>query len=122
MLATHSHQSVVWRQLDLARHFMLFLFVVIPKRILLGWRESAVAIEAQIAVVATLQNLGQPLFQDYTREGRLIGLLLRLFRILAGTLVQVVVAVVFVAALILWCVIPFFLLVQIVRNAISFLL
>lgn len=120
MLYPHTQQSSTWRQLDQARHFVLFLFVTVPLSIITGWRTTALSFESQIAVVSTLKNITKPLFQDYTREGRLIGILLRLARIVIGSITQVVVFAFYVMVLILWYALPFYLIYQIVRNGASF--
>lgn len=120
MLVPHAQQSATWRQFDQARHFVLFLFVTVPLGIITGWRTTAVSFESQIAVVSTLKNIGKPLFQDYSRAGRIIGILMRLARAAAGSLVQVVVLVFYLILLIGWYMLPFYLLYQIIRNGASF--
>lgn len=42
------------------------------------------SVEDEVAVVDTARNIGKPLFQDYTRQGRVLGILFRLARIFAG--------------------------------------
>lgn len=122
MLYPHAEASATWRQLDQARHFVLFLFVTVPLGIIVAWRTASLSFESQISVVSTLKNITKPLFQDYTREGRLIGFLMRLVRIAAGSLVQVVVLAFYLALLVAWYLLPFYLVYQIIRNGASFFL
>jgi|GEM_PF-2283779 len=122
MLYPHAEASATWRGLDQARHFVLFLFVTTPLGIFNAWRTAALSFESQIAVVSTLKNITKPLFQDYTRAGRLIGILMRLARAAAGIATQIVVLVFYLALLIAWYLLPFYLVYQIIRNGSSFFL
>lgn len=119
MIHPHTQQGLVWRWLDAGRHFLLWLFLDMPINIYQGWSKTASSFEAQIAVITTAQNLGKPLFQDYTREGRMIGFFMRLFRIAIGILVQIIILLLFIALLFLWMIMPFYIAWQIGRNSIS---
>ncbi len=116
MIYPHTQQGSTWRALDQVRHFALFLFVTIPLGIIAGWRTAAASFEAEVAVISTLKNITKPLFQDYTREGRIIGIFLRLGRIVIGSVVQVLLFGFYCAVLVLWYIVPFYLTYQIIRN------
>ena len=98
------------------RHFGRFLVVDGPRKIFELWQATAGNFEAEMAVVATAKNLGKPLFQDYSREGRLIGFLLRLGRILVGSFIQLVILIVFIALIILWLLLPFIIIYFVLLN------
>lgn len=119
MLYPHAQQSATWRQLDQARHFVLFLFVTVPLGIISAWRTASLSFEGQVAVVSTLKNITKPLFQDYTREGRVIGILLRLARVVIGSIVQVVLLAFYAVVVVGWYALPFYLVYQIIRNGLS---
>lgn len=96
----------------------MFLVVDGPLKIYQLWRVTAANFEAQLAVVATAKNITRPLFQDYSREGRLIGIFLRLGRILVGILIQVLLVIVFAAIIILWLLLPLYIVYQLFSNLI----
>lgn len=116
MIYPHTQQGSTWRALDQVRHFVLFLFVTVPLSIIAGWRTAAASFEAEVAVVSTLKNITKPLFQDYTREGRIIGIFLRLGRIVIGSIIQVILFGFYCAVLVIWYIVPFYLIYQIIRN------
>lgn len=119
MVTPHPHQFWWWRWADLIRHFLVWLFWDGSIKIYQLWYGTAANFEAQLAVIVTLKNITKPLYQDYTREGRVAGFILRLGRIFIGTIVQVVVALVFTAILLAWLALPFYLLYQISRNSLA---
>jgi hypothetical protein len=63
--------------------------------------------EAQLAIKATLTHLSEPLFQDYTLAGRIIGSLFRLGRIALGCILYLVIGLFGGLAIILWSLAPF---------------
>ena len=119
MVSPHAKQSLLWRYLDIFRHFLVWLTYDGTLAIYHFWQSTAANFESQIAVITTFKNLGKPLFQDYTREGRLIGFILRIGRVIAGLAVQIIVALFFILALIAWLALPYYLLYQITRNLIN---
>lgn len=116
MVKSHANKSWSWRQADAIRHFMVFLVVDGPIKIYSLWHSTAQAFEGQVAVVTTARNLGKPLFQDYTREGRFIGFFFRIGRIVIGAIIQVLIALLFVVAAIIWVILPFYIAYQIFNN------
>ena len=63
-------------------------------------------VEISVGVRDMLRNLGRPLFQDYTWQGRLIGLLIRLVRIAVGLLVYALIALLYLALYAVWLAFP----------------
>ncbi len=106
MTSANANTSRWWQQLDLLRRFALFLIVDGPVKIFQLWRLTASNFESQLAVVTTLKNLGRPLFQDYSREGRLIGFFFRIGRVVVGVVIQIVLSVIFLAILLAWLILP----------------
>ena len=102
----------------MVRHFGVFLIIDGPKKIFELWRSTAANFEAELAVVSTFKNLSRPLFQDYSREGRIIGFFMRLARIIAGIVVQLVLAILFIALTIGWLLLPLYIAYQIFSNLI----
>ncbi len=82
------------------------------------WLSTAQTFEAEIAVVITAKNITKPLYQDYTREGRLIGFVIRLGRIAAGIIIQLAIAAAFLLVAVVWVALPFYIFYQIFRNLI----
>lgn len=119
MIHPHIQQGLVWRWLDAGRHFLMWLFFDMPINIYHAWLKTAGSFEAQMAVITTARNLGKPLFQDYTREGRLIGFFMRLARISIGVIVQIIILLFFIVLIIVWIIMPFYIGWQIGRNSIS---
>jgi hypothetical protein len=68
--------------------------------------ESVQVFDGTFAIRDTWRNIRRPLFQDYTWQGRVIGVLLRLGRIGAGLVCYVLAAFVFIVAYLLWLVLP----------------
>ncbi|MEZ0286393.1 MAG: hypothetical protein ACAH35_00980, partial [Candidatus Paceibacterota bacterium] len=62
--------------------------------------------DGTFAVVDTWRNMGRPLFQDYTWQGRIIGVFLRLARIMAGLFVFVLAALLYAFFYLLWLLFP----------------
>ena len=119
MTSANANTSRWWQQLDLLRRFVVFLAVEGPVKIYQLWRLTASNFESQLAVVTTLKNLGRPLFQDYSREGRLIGFFLRIGRVLIGVIIQMVLLVVFLAIVLAWLILPIIITYRVFDNIFS---
>lgn len=119
MIEAHAKAPWWWRQLDMVRHFLVFLVVDGPVKIFALWESTASSFEAQLNVIANLENITKPLFQDYTREGRLVGFFLRLGRIAVGIIIQVLIAVIFAALAVAWLALPLYLAFQVFSNLFS---
>ena len=84
-----------------------------------SFQSTLASFESQIAVRDTFKNLGRPIFQDYTFQGRFIGMLLRLARIGLGILLYLLVALVYLAGYIFWLLLPGIFLVILVGSLIG---
>jgi hypothetical protein len=76
-------------------------------------------LDGTFAVVDTFRNLGRPLYQDYTWQGRVIGVFLRLARIGFGIIMYVLAAVVYFIAYLMWLALPFIFIAAIVGGFIG---
>ena len=72
--------------------------------------------ESEIAVMATLYNLFSPLYQDYSIMGRIIGPIFRIFRIIFGLALYVILIVLISICYLIWMVLPPFVLIMILLN------
>lgn len=77
------------------------------------------SLENSLAVRATARNITKPLFQDYTYQGRIIGVLIRSARITLGFFVYILVVLVFVASFLFWISLPFLCLASLVGGFIA---
>jgi hypothetical protein len=119
MIDAHPNAPRWWQQADMVRHFGVFLIIDGPRKIFELWRGTAANFEAELAVVSTAKNLSRPLFQDYSREGRIIGFFMRLVRIVIGVIVQIILAAVFAALVVGWILLPLYLAFQIFTNVVA---
>ncbi len=58
------------------------------------------------ALKITLQHFFQPLYQDYTWTGYIMGVGLRLFRVVLASITYTFVLVIFIASYLAWCLVP----------------
>ncbi|MBU6389449.1 hypothetical protein KGQ71_02960 [Patescibacteria group bacterium] len=90
-----------------------------------GWFYSAFLRSIQefenvLAVGDTFRNLGKPLFQDYTIQGRIIGFFLRMARIGLGGFIFLLVALVYIATFVLWMVFPLICLLSLLGSVLGY--
>lgn len=72
--------------------------------------------EGTIAVQDTAHNLTKPLFQDYTLQGRFIGVLFRLVRICLGSLFYFCLATLYLAVFLIWVGFPLICLASLIGS------
>lgn len=89
------------------RQFFRFWFIDSLSLAVGTFKRSLSILEGTIAVSETIRNLGKPLFQDYTWQGRLIGFFLRLFRIVFGLIAYGFIAVGHLIVYVFFLVSPF---------------
>lgn len=75
--------------------------------------------DGTFAITDTWRNMGRPLFQDYTWQGRVIGVFLRLARIGLGTFIYALTALIYLTGWILWLVLPFLFLASLLGGFIG---
>ena len=63
-------------------------------------------LDGTFAIGDTWRNIGRPVFQDYTWQGRIIGVFLRLARIGLGYFTYFVAALLYVSVYIIWLLFP----------------
>jgi hypothetical protein len=68
------------------------------------------SLDRRWAVLITFRNIFQPLYQDHTFTGRILGFIFRTIRIAIGLALYVIVFVGGVIAYILWATIPLYIL------------
>lgn len=86
--------------------FFSYWYIGSAARFLRSLRGAWQSTESQIGIVDTFHNLDKPLFQDYTRQGRIIGFVFRLVRILAGLVALAGTAVIYGLAYVVWLLFP----------------
>lgn len=74
------------------------------------------SLDRTFAVVINFRHLGEPLYGDYTFIGRLLGPLFRLQRVAMGLIIYLVIGVLFLAAYLLWLMLPVGMLVYAMRE------
>lgn len=65
------------------------------------------------AIRIMLQHITEPLYQDFTRSGRVIGFLIRSGRIVIGAIVELVVILILGFLIILWLLLPAIIILKI---------
>lgn len=73
-------------------------------------------IEDEVAVVDTARNITKPLFQDYTRQGRVLGILFRVARIAAGIAMFGCVIIGYAVLYLFWLALPLICLISLVGS------
>ncbi len=63
-------------------------------------------LDGTFAIRDTWRNIGRPLFQDYTWQGRAIGVFMRLARIGIGALMYALAGLVYAVFYVLWLLLP----------------
>ena len=66
--------------------FWTYWYVQSAARFYRGCLAAIGSVEDEVAVVDTARNIGKPLFQDYSRQGRVLGVAFRSVRIVGGVL------------------------------------
>lgn len=98
------------------QELLSFWFVSSAPRALAAYRRTIAGFEANLAVATTAKNLGKPLFQDYTFQGRIIGFGFRILRIVFGSLLYILIGVLFATLYLIWLGFPLFCVVSLVGS------
>ena len=96
--------------------FFSYWYITSATRFLHSLQSAWQATEAQIGIIDTFHNLDKPLFQDYSRQGRIIGFVFRLGRIIAGLLTMAGTAAFYAALYVFWLIFPPLCLVSIAGS------
>lgn len=73
-------------------------------------------LERSVAVRVTLRHFSEPLYQDWSVVGRFLGVLFRSLRILFGTTLYLLLGVFSVALILVWALLPPFILYRIITT------
>jgi hypothetical protein len=98
------------------RHFLAYWYAQSPARFLEAAKHGIGTLDGQFAVQDTLRNLNKPLFQDYTYQGRILGVVFRIGRVGLALVIYTVAAAAYLAAFILWLLFPFLCIISIVGS------
>jgi hypothetical protein len=90
-----------------------------PSRFLQAFLATIQALESSLAVSDTARNMDKPLFQDYTYQGRIIGVMLRCARIFLGVFTYFLVAVAYTILFGFWLLFPALCLLSLLGSALG---
>jgi hypothetical protein len=96
--------------------FFVFWYLTSPGRFYRGTKKLIETIDQNIAVLETAQHITEPIFQDYTKQGRVLGFFFRLGRILVGLFLYALIALGGVALLLFFWAVPILCIVSIVSG------
>lgn len=68
--------------------------------------ETISTLDNTFAVKDTARNMDKPLFQDYTFQGRIIGVVLRVFRIVFGVMAFGIAGMAYIIFYLIWLLFP----------------
>ncbi len=111
-----SNQPLLTREIRSFKGFFIFWYY---QGLLWFWRKAIEIIsnfEATFAVRLMFKHITEPIFQDYTRAGRLLGILIRLLRIVVGLLFYLAIIIIFSIMAIIWVLLPIFAVWQIFKG------
>lgn len=77
-----------------------------PSWVFTHYLETVRLLDGRFAVRETLKHLNQPLFQDFSRQGRIIGFFFRIGRVLLALFIFFVTFLAYVAGYIVWLIFP----------------
>jgi hypothetical protein len=92
-----------------------FWYFVSPAWFLKAAQGSVGSFDSVFALKATLLNITKPVFQDYTREGRIIGFFFRLGRILFASFLYLLIWLFWLVLFIAWILLPLLAVANILR-------
>jgi len=99
--------------------FLTYWYLQSPARFYRAFLGATTTVENQMGVQDMIRNISKPLFQDYTFQGRLIGLGLRIVRILAGVILFTLTFIIYILLFLLWNLFPILCLVSLVGSFIG---
>ena len=98
------------------RHFLAYWYLQSPARFVKTVSHAIGTLDGQFAVRDTLKNLNKPLFQDYSYQGRILGVVFRLGRVGMALFIYALAALAYVFGYVLWLLVPPLCLVSIVGS------
>ena len=100
-------------------HALMYWYVKSASRFYTAFQQAESHLEASFAVRDMLRNLDKPLFQDYTLQGRVIGVAIRLFRVALGLAAYAFAAALYLAGYVLWLLFPLLCLANLLGSLIG---
>jgi hypothetical protein len=94
-------------------HILAFWYLDSPSWTYHAFLRTLGNLEGHFAVVDTAKNIKKPIFQDYTLQGRAIGVFIRLVRICLGSFFYLLTGLLFIFLYGLWLFFPAICLVTI---------
>ncbi|MFA6082522.1 MAG: hypothetical protein WC773_03890 [Patescibacteria group bacterium] len=95
--------------------FISWWVFAVPKRLYLWGMRVVGMVGDTFAVKQMATHIGEPIFQDPTWQGRLIGIFIRFFRLIVGLLLEGVFFVLVCAVVIGWYLLPFLAVYEVIR-------
>jgi len=92
--------------------FIRYWYLESAMRFYTAYLHAVQTLEAQVAIQETLKHLTEPLFQDYTYQGRAIGIVFRLVRICLGIVGIIALTLGYLFFYLLWLFFPLICLVS----------
>ena len=111
-----SNQPLLTREIRNFKGFFIFRYV---QGLSWFWHKAIEIIsnfEATFAVRLMLKHITEPIFQDYTRAGRILGILIRLLRIVVGLLFYLAIIILFSVLATVWAILPILAIWQVFKG------
>ena len=99
--------------------FVSYWYLQSPQRFYSAYLSLLNGLEAQLAVVDMVRNISKPLFQDYTFQGRLIGVAIRVLRIIGSVFIYAVISLAYAAIYLFWLLFPILCLLSLVGSLVG---
>jgi hypothetical protein len=75
------------------------------------------SLDETFAVHITLRHFFEPLYGDYSIVGRILGIVFRSGRVLVGSVIYLILGLIFIATYALWLAIPILLILFVIRRS-----
>ena len=114
-----SSQPIIEKEIQGFIGFFKFWYIAGP---VWFWQQNWQTVsnfESVFATRAMLQHISEPIFQDYTRAGRVIGVVVRILRTILGLVLYAMVIAIFTMAAAIWLIAPPFAVWQVLRLGFS---
>src|SRR5258708_6648176 len=98
------------------QHLITYWYLESPARFYSAYRQTVQTLDGTFSVRDTLRNISKPIFQDYTYQGRIIGVLLRLARVVVALFLFLLTALVYAGAFLIWLFFPLICVVSIIGS------
>lgn len=86
--------------------FFKWYYMFQTRQIYAAFNDIFQLISGTFDIPMMIKHIGEPLYQDYTYQGRAIGFLIRTGRILLGLFTQFILLIILAVLMLLWLVLP----------------